>query len=230
MRSVLAGACGILVLSGIPAVQTAAQSEPVSVELAPFRSVELRHGGRVFLRYGSTQRVTFLRGTPEQTRVTVGSGGELVIEKCKSTRGRGYDIEIEIVTPEVARVSVAQGGLIQSRGSFPRQAEIRLDVDNGGGIDIRSMSAGSVTASVLSGGRIYVRPFTALVASVVEGGNITYWGDARVTQSIRHGGVIVKGDASDADQPLWESSPAIAPIPPVPPLPPSKARRYLWLR
>ncbi len=230
MTSIVARVCGVLVLSGIPSGQAAAQSEPMSVAVAPFRSVELRHGGKVFLRYGSTQRVTFLRGSPEHTQVTVASGGELVIDKCKSKCGRGYDIEIEILTPEVARVSVAQGGMIQSRGGFPRQAEIRVDVDNGGGVDIRSMSVGSVTASVLSGGRIFVRPFTALVASVVEGGNITYWGDARVTQSIEHGGVIERGDPSDADRPLWELSPATAPVPPVPPLPPSNARRYLWLR
>jgi hypothetical protein len=229
MRSILARACGLIVLAGIPSLTTAAQSEPVSVDIAPFRSVELRHGGKVVLRHGSTQRVTFLRGSPEHTQVTVAMGGQLVIDKCKSRCGRGYDIEIEIVTPEVARVAVAQGGMIQSLGSFPRQAEIRVDVDNGGGIDIRSMSVGSVTASVLSGGRIYVRPFSAMVATVVEGGNITYWGDARVTQSIQHGGVITRGDPSEADQPLWESSPAIAPVPPVPPLPPSKARRYLWL-
>jgi hypothetical protein len=229
MRSLFARACGLLVLSGTLSVQTAAQSEPVSVEVAPFRSVELRHGGRVVLRYGATQRVTFLRGSPEHTRVTVAPGGELLIEKCKRSCGRGYDIEVEILTPEVARVTVAQGGMIQTRGSFPRQAEIRVDVDNGGGIDIRSMSVGSVTASVLSGGRIYVRPFTAMVASVVDGGNITYWGDARITQSIQRGGVITKGEQSDADQPLWESSPAIAPIPAVPPLPPTKPRRYLWL-
>ena len=229
MRSILARACGLIVLSGIAFVQTAAQSEPVSVEVAPFRSVELRNGGKVFLRYGSSQRVTFLKGNPEQTQVTVGAAGELVIDKCKRKCGRGYEIEIEVLTPEVERVTVAQGGLIQSRGSFPRQAEIRLNVDNGGSIDVRSLSIGSVTASVLSGGRIYVRPVTAIVASVVEGGNITYWGDARVTQSIQHGGVIVKGDPSEADLPLWELSPTSAPVAPILPLPPRMARRYLWL-
>jgi hypothetical protein len=222
---VLALACGLLVLSGIPSVQTAAQSEPMS--LVPFRSVELRNGGKAILRHGPTQRVTFLKGSPDCTQVTIASGDGLVIEKCKSKCARGYELEIEIVTPELARLTVAHGGTIQSHGSFPRQAEIGVAVDNGGTIDIRSMSVGSVTASVVSGGRILVKPLTVMVASVVEGGNITYWGDARVTPSIQHGGVITRGSASDADQPLSELSPAIAPVPAIPALPPMKGLRNL---
>jgi hypothetical protein len=220
MTSVLARACGLLVLSGLPSLQAAAQSEPMSVEVAPFRSVELRNGGKAILRHGPTQRVTFLKGSPDCTQVTTASGDQLVIEKRKSKGAERCELEIEIVTPELDRLTVAHGGTIQSRGSFPRRAEIGVTVDNGGTIDIRSMTVGSVTASVVSGGRILAKPLTAIVASVVEGGNITYWGDARVSQSIQHGGVIERGTPSDADQPLSESSPAITRVPPIPALPP----------
>lgn len=229
MKSHLALACGLVVLSGIPSAQTAAQSEPMAVEVAPFRSVELRNGSHAILRYGPTQQVTFLKGKPEHTQVTVASGGRLVIDKCKSKCGRGYELEIEIVTPALARLTVPQGGWIQTRGSFPRQAELGVTVDNGGTIDIRTMSVGSVTASVLSGGRILTKPLTALVASVVQGGNITYWGDVPVTQSIQHGGVVERGTPTDADRPLFESGEASAPVPPIPPRPPAKGRRAFWL-
>lgn len=230
MTSVRALACGLLVLSGIPSVQTAAQSQPLSVEdvaatigpLAPFRSVELRNGGKAILRHGPTQRVTFLKGSPDHTQVTIASGDGLIIEKCKSTCARGYELEIEILTPELARLAVAEGGTIQSRGSFPRQAAIDVAVSNGGTIDIRSMSVASVTASVVSGGRILADPLTAMVARVVDGGSITYWGEAHVTSSIQNGGVVTRGTASDADEPLYESSPPIAPVPPIPALPPIK--------
>lgn len=190
MTSMVALACG-LVLLGIPAVQAAAQAE-ATVPVAPFRSVELRNGGKVILRHGPTQRVTFLKGSPGSTQITVSSEDGLVID-CTSKHARGYELEIEIVTPEIAGLSVAHGGTIQSRGSFPRQAGIGVSVDNGGTIDIRSMSVGSVSASVLSGGRILATPLTMLAATVVEGGHITYWGDARVTQSIEHGGSVTKG-------------------------------------
>jgi hypothetical protein len=152
MRSVLAPACGLLVLSGITSVQTAAQSEPIS--LAPFRSVELRNGAHAILRYGQTQRVTFLKGSPD-----------------------------------------------------------------------RSMSVGSVTASVLSGGRILAKPLAAMTASVADGGNVTYWGDARVTQSIQHGGVVERGTPSDADRPISEIGDPFAPVPPIPPVRPIKGPR-----
>ncbi len=229
MRSRLTVACGLLALWAVPSVEMAAQAEPISVEVAPFRSVQLRHGGHAILRYGTTQRVTFLKGSPDHTEVTVTSGNGLVIDKCRRKCARGYELEIEIVTPELAGVSVAQGGILQSRGSFPRQAGIDATVDNGGTVDIRSMSVGSITASVLSGGRILVRPLTAMSASVVEGGNITYWGDARVTQSIQHGGVITRGVPSEADQPLSELSPAIAPLHEMPPPAPIETRRNLRL-
>jgi hypothetical protein len=223
MRSVLALACGLLVLSGITSVQTAAQSEPIS--LAPFRSVELRNGAHAILRYGQTQRVTFLKGSPDHTQVTIASGDALVIDRCKSKCPEGYELEIEIVTPELARLTVAHGGWIQSHRSFPRQAEIGVTVDNGGTIDIRSMSVGSVTASVLSGGRILAKPLAAMTASVVDGGNVTYWGDARVTQSIQHGGVVERGTPSDADRPMSEIGDPFAPVPPIPPVPPIKGPR-----
>jgi hypothetical protein len=225
MTSVLALASGLLVLSAIPSVQTAAQSELLSVEVATFRSVELRNGGKAIVRHGPTQRVTFLKGSPDCARVTTASGDGLVIEKRKSKGDRGCELEIEILTPELACLSVAHGGTIQSRGSFPRQAEIGVTVDNGGTIDIRSMSVGSVTASVISGGRIFAQPLTVMVASVVDGGNITYWGDAHLTPSIQHGGVVTRGTPSDADKPLSELGPATAPVPPIPALPPIKGLR-----
>ena len=217
MRSALAPACGLLALCGISSLQ--GQSESMSV--ASFRSVETRNGAHTILRHGPTQRVTFLKGSPDYSQVAIASGGRLVIDKCRSKCPRGYELEVEIITPELARITVAQGGWLESRGSFARQAEIGVTVDNGGTIDIRSMSVESVTASVLGGGRILTKPISAMVASVVDGGNITYWGDARVTPSIEHGGVITKGAPSDADRPFSEvvasgdAVPAIHVIPPI---------------
>ncbi|HJU68446.1 MAG TPA: hypothetical protein VJ650_09365 [Gemmatimonadaceae bacterium] len=222
MSSGIARACGLLVFSGILSVRASGQSEPTSVDVAPFRSVELRHGGKVILRYGPTQRVTFLKGSRDDARVTIASGDALVIEKVKSKGRPRRELEIEILTPELARVSIAHGGMIESTGSFPRQVAIEASVDNGGTIDIRSMAVGSVAASVLSGGRIFTKPITRIAATVVEGGNITYWGDARVTSSIERGGVIERGDPSDADRPVSEMGFSIAPVHTIPAPPPIK--------
>ena len=219
MKSVLAVACSLVLLSVPVVAQTV-------VPLTPFRSIELRDGVKAILRHGPSQRVAFIKGSSDYTRVTIASADHLVIEKCVRKCPRGYDLEVEIVTPDIARLSVTDGGTIQSRGRFPRQAEMAVTVSNGGMIDIRSMAVGSVTASVVSGGGIFATPLTTLVASVVDGGSVTYWGDARVTSSIEHGGIVVRGSAADADKPLSDLSRPSTPVPPVPPVPPIESLRH----
>jgi hypothetical protein len=168
--------------------------------------------------------VTFLKGSSEYTRVAVGDGDHLLVEKCARKCPRSYELELEIVSPALSRVSVAEGGTLQSRGDFPRQAQLDVTVHNGGTVDIRSMRAGSVTASVVSGGRIFVKPLTSIVASVVQGGLIMYWGDARVSRSIEQGGVIERGTAAEEAE-LSQVSDATAPVPPTPPTPPLERKR-----
>lgn len=208
---------------------SAAQPEPAPASapgqevasLAPFRSVELRGAGKVVLRHGPAQRVTFARGSLDYTQVTVADADRLVIDKCKTDCPRGYELEIEIVTPDISKISVSDGGTIQSRGSFPRQTEIGVAVSHGGTIDIRSIEVGSVTASVTQGGRIFTNAQDALSASILNGGSITYWGDARVMSSVQRGGDVAKGTAAEAGQPLSE----FGPLPVTPPTPPTPVSR-----
>jgi hypothetical protein len=158
-----------------------------------FRSVELHSGGSVILRHGPVQRVTLLEGDPRYSRIRV-AGDRLVIEKCKPDCPRGYRHQVEVVTPEISSVSVSNGGTLQSDGAFPAQAALEAHVEQGGTLDIRSIPADTVDASVYSGGRIFTNPRQALKADVESGGIITYWGDPRVRKSIRDGGVVTRGD------------------------------------
>ena len=212
-------------LSALALAMPAMVAAQTVVPFRPFSSVELRGGGKAILRYGPTQRVTLLKGSPDYTRVTIEDGGRLVIDNCKRQCPRGYDLQIEIVTPDIARISVADGGTIESRGSFPRQAEIGLAVRDGGTIDIRSMAVDSVTASVDEGGRIFTRPQTVMFARVVNGGNITYWGDARVKSSVQGGGGVTRGTAAEADKPTSELSPSLPSLSPIPALHPIQPLR-----
>ena len=172
------------------------------VRLGRFSSVELRNGGKVFVRYGATQRVTLLKGSQTYTDVTLAGEDRLVIDKCRNKCPRGYELEVEIVAPYLVGISVAHGGSVEVRGSFPQRNEITVAVSNGGAIDIRSMMVASVKASVDQGGRIFTRPQSAMIASVRQGGEITYWGDAQVISSVQHGGVVTKGTSNEADKPL----------------------------
>lgn len=203
-------------LSALVVAMPATVEAQTVVPVAPFLSVELRDGIHAILRHGPSQRVILLKGSPDHTAFTITDGGRLVIDKCKGGCPRGYAVEVEIVTADIAGIVVADGGTIQSRGSFPRQAEIGVAVHDGGTIDIRSMAVDSVTASVEEGGRIFTMPQIAMSASVVNGGQITYWGAARVESSVRHGGGVIKGTAAEADKPLSELNPPLPSVPSVP--------------
>jgi putative autotransporter adhesin-like protein len=188
-----------------------------AVPLAPFRAVTLRGGGKVILRYAPSQRVTLLKGSANYTGVAIAEEGRLVIDRCQCKCPRGYELEVEVLTPELVDIMVSDGGTIQSRGSFPRQAELGVAVHDGGTIDLRSMTVDAVDAAVRQGGRIFTKPQRVLAANVAHGGAITYWGHPRVTRSVEDGGVVARGTAADADKPLPECGPAAPPVPPVPP-------------
>ncbi len=215
---------GVAMLPAI-AVATSMAAQAV-VPVARFRSVELHRGrGTVLIRHGQTQRVTIVDGDPRFTRVGA-TGGRLVIENCKPDCPRNYRSRVEVITPELAAVSISSGGIVQNVGAFPVQAAIEVRVDNGGTLDVRSMAADAVEASVDSGGRILTRPRQTLTATIHSGGNITYWGDPHVRRSVRDGGVVRRGAPQDADAPLSElrldrlPAPPIPPSPPIPPTPP----------
>src|SRR5688572_1631582 len=219
-------ACLMLLLASLSVAAVPIAMQPGVPLTAAFSSVELRNGGTVNLVHGQSRSVTILKGDPEQASITIRDNGRLVIDRCPTRCPRKHDFEVEVVAPGLTEITVAEGGTIQSRGDFPPESGIDVAVSQGGTIDIRSIPVANVTASVYSGGRIFTRPGTALSAEVEQGGIVTYWGDAVVKSSVRHGGVIAKGTAADADKSLAGLDPEILPpIPPMPPVPPVPAIR-----
>jgi Putative auto-transporter adhesin, head GIN domain len=201
------GIANLAALLFLIAAPVAAQT---AIRVAPFRSVELHSGGEVILRHGPTQRVTLLKGDADCAKVKTDDAGRLVIEKYSAECHRKYDLQVEVVAPYFAELAVNDGGRINSIGDFPRQPEIRAAVRNGGSLDLRSLTADRVSASVAEGGRILVIPQTILTASVANGGQITYWGDPRVEKSIQHGGAVNKGTAADLNEPLSEADTCVS--------------------
>jgi hypothetical protein len=218
--------CLMLFLASLSVAAAPVAMQPGVPLAASFNSVELRNGGTVNLVHGRSRSVTLLKGDPEQASITIRDDGRLVIDRCPTRCPRNHDFEVEVVAPGLTEIAVAEGGTIQSLGDFPPESGIGVAVSQGGTIDVRSIPVANVTASVFSGGRIFTRPGTALWAEVEQGGIITYWGDAVVKSSVRHGGVIAKGTAADADKSLAELGPELLPpIPPIPPVPPVNAIR-----
>lgn len=164
-----------------------------AVSVEPFRSVELRGGGRVILRHGASQRVTMIEGSTQFTRFHVKRDSQLVIEACDDNCPRRYDLEIEIVTPRVDGVAIEGGGKIESDRSFGHQEAIGVAIQGGGHIDVRSIDASHADAAVDGGGNIFLHTERSLEAAVNGGGNISYWGNPSVTSAVSGGGSVNKG-------------------------------------
>ena len=207
----------LLALVGSASAQPSATQAPES-----FRSIELRGGGSVTVRHGPERRVTVLGDNPGRPIRT--DGDRIVINHCAGHCPRGHRIAVEIVTPELSRLAVADGGRIELSGEFPPQRAVAASVSSGGTIDLRPLEAAQVAAAVEHGGRILARPGRSLAATVSHGGNVTYWGEASVTSSIRHGGVVERGDPDELRRPVAQLDQRLAP-PPVPAIvPPAQVR------
>ena len=230
-RALLIAGVSSLMFLGLAMKPARTQTEAISrvepqqaLQLAPFTAIELDGGAKAVLNYGPAQRVTLLKGNPDLTHITV-TGERLIIDKCRDKCPRGYEVEVEIVTPLISAVAVRNGGVIEGRGNFPLHPALSLAVAHGGTIDARPIPSNSITAAVNQGGRILAKPQATMTASVSNGGVITYWGDAQVTSSAQHGGAINKGAAVDADRPLSDvDTPVSCPDTPAPARPTSPKR------
>lgn len=164
------------------------------VPLAPFKAIGLHGGGDVVLKHGDVQRVTLLKGSTQYTGFTV-KEGSLEIDACNDSCPSNYDLQIEIVSPEIDAVAVHGGGDIKAEGSFPSVSHLAAAVHGGGDIDLRAIPAANVSAAVNGGGDISTTATVSLAAAVNGGGDITYWGNPTVSEAV-HGG----GDVQHATQ------------------------------
>jgi regulator of protease activity HflC (stomatin/prohibitin superfamily) len=163
-----------------------------------FQAVEAHNGAHVVIRYGAAQRVSVIEGDPRCTAVSVAAGARLVINNKPHDCQRDERALIEVVTPRLPAVSVSNGGMLRTLGTFPAQASLEVAVEQGGTLDVRSIVADRVVASVYSGGRIFTNARQTLDAKVDSGGVVTYWGDVEnVHKSVHNGGVVQRGTADD---------------------------------
>ena len=178
------------------ALAAAASAPALAVETVPvasFRAVELHGGGVVTIAPAPVQRVTFLEGSSQFTKVRVSRDGKLEIDACNEQCPHNYHLRIQIETPRVAGLGVNGGGLMTTANGFARQKEIGVAVNGGGKIDARSIDAANVGAAVNGGGLVLVRSNGTLAAAVHGGGEILYWGNPNVATSIAGGGAVRKG-------------------------------------
>ncbi|HEY5048554.1 MAG TPA: DUF2807 domain-containing protein [Rhizomicrobium sp.] len=186
-----------LLLAAPAAVGAAfAASAATIVPAAPFDSIELEGGGHVTLIRGSVQQVRILKGSTAYTRIHADDSDprKLIIESCNADCPHPYDLDVEIVTPQIRAVAVAGGGAIESSGTFPAQHSIAVAVHGGGRVDVRSIDSADAIASIDGGGTISVKAAEGLTAAINGGGKIRYWGNPHITEAVNGGGSVSRGN------------------------------------
>ncbi|HWA90627.1 MAG TPA: DUF2807 domain-containing protein [Rhizomicrobium sp.] len=178
----------VLSLTAAPALATEA------VSVGHFEQIQLRGGGHVVVRHGAAQKVSLLKGSSAYTKFWIRDGRELVIDACNDNCPHSYDLDIEIVTPDLGAASIDGGGELVVQGGFPNRDHFAAAVNGGGDLDAHAVSAASVSAAVNGGGDIEVTALKQLSAAVNGGGDITYHGDPQVSEAIRGGGSVDRAD------------------------------------
>jgi len=161
-----------------------------NISVGHFSQVQLRGGGHVVIKHGASQSVTLLKGSTKYTRFHIRDGRELVIDACNNDCPNSYDLEIEIVSPELNGAAIDGGGEIVAQGNFPGQDRLAVAVNGGGDIDLRPIAAAEVDAAVNGGGDIHLTATRQLNAAVSGGGDISYRGNPQVSEAIQGGGDV----------------------------------------
>lgn len=167
-------------LMAAPLVLAAPCFAATDIALPPFTGIDAHGGAHVTLRHGATQRVTVLKGDMKVARITIVNGKTLDIDPCPNNFTcmlHRNDLDVEIVSPQVEAIEVHGGAVLEARGKFPKQAALDLEAHGGAKLDVKAISAETVTAEAHGGGSIYTNVISNLVAEAHGGGVIRYSGD-----------------------------------------------------
>jgi hypothetical protein len=176
-----------------PSAALAAQT----INVPPFRSIELHGGGDAILRHGDRQRVVLIKGDPKIAQIEVVGDGKLVLSPCDSEKHwcwGNHELEVEVTTPDIAAISVHGGGDLKAERGFPTEPNLALNVHGGGDADVRALPAKNVSVEVHGGGEAKVRAERTLSADVHGGGEVRFWGHPQVTSSTHGGGEVQSGE------------------------------------
>ena len=187
----------ILPTLAMAALASSAAMAEQTINVPPFRSIELHGGGEATLRHGDRQRVVLIKGDPKIAKIEVKGDGKLVLSPCDSDHHwcwGWHELKVEVTTPAIAAISVHGGGDLKAERGFPTQRNLSLEVHGGGDADVRALPAENVSAEVHGGGEAKVRAERSLSANVHGGGEVRFWGHPEVHSSTHGGGEVPSGE------------------------------------
>ena len=164
------------------------------VPVPSFHAIGLKDGGSVTVVPAKVQRVVIRSGSTAYSRIEVRRGGSLEIDGCITRCPNNYRLEVEVQTPNLDAVAVANGGQVRFAPGFPVQGKVTVAVSNGGAIDMRGLRVTDVLAAVDSGGAIELGAPTMLQAAVTSGGLVRYRGNPQLSMAVSHGGSVERAN------------------------------------
>jgi len=186
----------ILPALALAAIAPTAALADQTINVPPFKTVEVHGGGRVTLRHGDRQRVVMIKGDLKIAQIEVKGDGRLILSPCRDWCWGNHELVVDVTTPAIAGISVHGGGDLRAEGGFPRQPSLDVDVHGGGDADVRAIAAEKVSAEVHGGGDAEVRAERTLNAEVRGGGDLHFWGHPQVNSQTRGGGDISSGEGN----------------------------------
>jgi len=166
-----------------------------TIAVGPFTVVSGTDGAHIVIRHGNAQRVELVKGSTQFTRVEV-KDGTLHVDACGNSWHcpHHYELEVDIVMPDLRGVEASDGASIEAAGTFPAQGSLNVHATDGGSTDTRAIAARHANAKADDGGNIRVRAVQTLDAKADDGGNIEYWGSPHVSIVATDGGNVSSGD------------------------------------
>jgi len=168
-----------------------------TVPVGPFHSVSIEGMGHVTFVHGAQQRVVLKQGDTSNTQIYV-KDGDLVFKSCpgkgwfgwNSSCPSGYELDVEITTPALSGVEIDGSGKIDSRGPFPQQPKLDVEINGSGNVDLMGMPAASSSVEIHGSGKVKTAPHDALDVEIAGSGQVIYSGAPHISQTIMGSGEV----------------------------------------
>lgn len=174
-----------------------AASADTTVPVQRFHSVSIEGMGHITFIHGAQQRVVLKEGDTSNTQVYV-KDGDLVFKSCPgkglfgwtSSCPMSYRLTVEVTTPDISAVEIDGSGKIDSRGPFPRQPKLDIEINGSGNVDVMGIPAGTSSVGIHGSGKVRVNAQDSLSVEVAGSGSVIYGGHPHISQTIMGSGEV----------------------------------------
>jgi len=175
-----------------------AQADQV-VPVGHFHNVSIEGSGHIIFIPGAQQRVVLKKGDTKNTEIKIKDNGDLVFKSCPGKGGwfgwmnscpDGYELDVEITTPELSGIDISGSGKIETRNGFALQPKLAIEISGSGNVDTMGIPAGAASVSISGSGKVRVNARNSLSVDIAGSGSVVYAGRPQVSQSIAGSGSV----------------------------------------